>query len=136
MVGAVKGFRNSNGARLGIAALLILAWLFASNHCALGAMGKPEQHSHCCAHESDTGSPPDHSSTKCCEGMAAPLPVLTAAPDARFFFVDFDYAAHEVVVPEAPVCDRIATGPAPPPGSFIEYVLKHCIPANAPPRVA
>jgi hypothetical protein len=136
MVEFVKGFRNSNGICLGIAALLIFSWLFAANHCALGAMGKPGQHSQCCAHESNKSKLPDHSSTKCCEAMAAPLPPLAMAPDSRFFSADFDYTAYEVVVPEAPASDRVAIGPAPPPGSFIEYVLKRCIPANAPPRVA
>jgi hypothetical protein len=136
MVEFVKRFRNSKGICLGIAALLIFTWLFAANHCAFGAMGKPEHHSHCCAHESDKGKLPEHSSTKCCEAMAAPLPVPAMAPDARFFFADLTYSCPLLVLPEAPVTDRIATGPAPPPGSFIEYVLKRCIPANAPPRVA
>lgn len=106
--------------RLPVVAVLAMAWMVASNHCAIASLtgGHPQEHS-CCKKEKPSSNQP--CAEKCCNGLAAPVPVADTV--------------------HSPVCPLIATLPDPvealahgyvrsfdsglaPPGRVVSYFVE------------
>jgi hypothetical protein len=122
-----------------VIAIVAVAWLFASNHCAF-AVAEPASEHLCC--HSDKGAPrlPD-SSTQCCKALAAPVPNAIAAPEVHWEELQPAWLQAEQVVAsvETPIlavdlpCD---TGPPRRALSFALLILNRSLLAHAPPHFA
>jgi len=128
--------------KLAVAAVAVLAWLTASNHCLLGVVGHLAGQvpaCHCQDHSQTTGHPGNGTMLACCQGLQSTNsefaellvtfhPVLTAIQ--LFALTDpIGWAAQKRVWP------LIDTGPQ-FADSFIETVLRRSHPENAPPLAA
>ncbi|MDD5199868.1 MAG: hypothetical protein PHC88_08695 [Terrimicrobiaceae bacterium] len=114
-----------------VALLAIFAWIIASNHCALAAVGHPAKHS--CCHEPCGGKPV----TQCCEAFNVPMPDQASAPAVHLHalgaaWTDATNASAFGDDPAALVSSACATGP-PPGAGFAETVLNRSLLAHAPP---
>lgn len=118
-----------------VVAILSLAWLFASNHCAIASMmgGHAKGEHSCCAKEKSSKDPVP-CAEKCCKGMSVPVPVaeLFFAPDltAVCFLSDVTPVLPQVIVSEC------LSGLSPPGRCgefFVEYVLGRSQQPLAPP---
>ena len=76
--------RQSRAPIVTIVSIVIAAWLFASNHCALAALASATQQAsaHDCCH-SENGKTPERS-LQCCDALNAPSPTPTIAPVVQF----------------------------------------------------
>lgn len=129
-----------------ISLVVLGAWLFASNHCAIAdMMPKPEQAeaSHC--HPSPDAPPQEEKErecdgSKCCKSLSAPSLAFAksvASYDATLFVaISFPAFAQQPLgcEREAAIAE-IDTGP-PRTASFAESVLQRSILAHAPPSLA
>ena len=119
-----------------LAALLMVGWLLASNHCALGFMAAEPQAAACPGcHANGAEKPAPAGGIKdCCHtllGVPADTSKTTVHYDATLFtlivFTVFDSE------PTAEVATRVcATGP-PEARSFSELVLQRSLHSHAPP---
>jgi hypothetical protein len=78
----VTKFRQSRGFAVAIITTLVVAWLFASNHCALAAVENPATSAsdHACCHSDKGTSQLPGQTVQCCKALAAPIPDALAAP--------------------------------------------------------
>jgi hypothetical protein len=110
-----------------------VAWLVASNHCAVATLATFAKADHSCCHKAPPASP--QPSTECCEAFNVPIPDSAAAPVVHFSELKPAWIEElEIAMPRAsfvPVLER-ATGP-PPACQPLEILLGRCIPAHAPP---
>lgn len=120
--------------------MMIFAWLFLSNHCALSAIAQQMQTDHCAnceAHSSRPHQEPVSHEMPCCQTAK---PVLPAHADAPAYdlsaFSPAPFAVSEFLnsgLLESPLA--VSGFDSDPPGaqSFAENVLQRSIPAHAPP---
>lgn len=121
---------------LAVILLVMVAWVFASNHCAIGAMAVAAG-DHACCHQSDASSAPE-TVMECCQSLSAPLPAVAAAPVATLFAVQPAWTVLEPLVPPLrEVPSAISFFLHGPPGvvPFAELVLNQSLLAHAPPVV-
>ena len=141
MNGFVTKFRQSRGFAVAIITTVAVAWLFASNHCALAAVESPAKAAaeHACCH-SDKGAAqtPGHS-TQCCKALAAPVPNAIAAPAVHLQELQPAWlqAARVEASAEVPISAvDLASATGPPRGalSFALLILNRSLLAHAPPH--
>ena len=139
--GALKSRPLNYPVRLSTVVLLMIAWLVATNHCALGLMGEAREgqpeHSHCCAgRATPTQDTPAEERRECCKTIhAASVPDTVAAKfDAtkvqlqQFVLVASTFEAAQRTLP------GLASEHGPPIAvSFAESVLQRSLFAHAPP---
>ncbi len=112
----------------------MVAWMFASNHCAIGAMMAAAD-DHACCHQSETSSGPV---MECCHALSAPLPAAVVIPVSGQFVL---LAAWEEVfflscaVLENPAAVLVSAQGPPGAFAFAELVLNRSLLAHAPPVV-
>ena len=137
----MKTIRHSTPLRALVAAVLMAAWLVASNHCAIGLMkpvpGTAAIHASChgCKSEPMKPQPASGQDRECCKALQG-MPADTAKVDVKyaaalFTLVDFAVTAMPpAVVPlTMPALD---TGP-PRSISFAERILQQSLLSHAPP---
>jgi hypothetical protein len=118
--------------RLPVLTVLGLAWMVASNHCAIAALAGGHPEPSCCKKEKTTDS--SACAEKCCGGLAAPVPVADVVHSPGFPLLatlpDLPDAIMRVVALE------FHSGLAPPGrgGSFfVEFVVSGSHQPMAPP---
>ena len=119
--------------RVFVVAILSLAWLLASNHCAIASLtgGHAKDEHSCCAKENPVKSS-SSCAESCCDKMAAPL----KAADAHFAPGLAMIAILTEVLPQIPVpADAVGSSGLSPPGGgfFISSVLGCSQHSLAPP---
>jgi hypothetical protein len=141
MNGFVTKFRQSRGFAVAIITTIAVAWLFASNHCALAAVespAKPAPEHACCHSDKGASQPPGHA-VQCCKALAAPVPGTIAAPTVHFQELQpaWSQAARIEASEEAPILAiDFASDSGPPRGalSFALLILNRSLLAHAPPH--
>ena len=142
----MKTFRHrSQPLRAFVVAVLMTAWLVASNHCAIGLMkpvpGTAAVHAvcHACQSEPMKPQPASGGDRECCKalrGLPADMAKLDVKYDASLFtLLDLvALAAPSAAAPQtAPqTASALATGP-PRSLSFAELILQRSLLAHAPP---
>ena len=136
---------NFLAVRVAVSLIAILAWLAASNHCAIGAtdpshVANAPAHAHCpghhSSHEGDRGD-----EMECCKSF--PPASVDAGKnlvsyDSNFFVLQL-YLVSALLAPESSASDlrplELDTGP-PFSFSFVESVLQRSLLAHAPPSLA
>ena len=121
-------------ARLSILAVLVSAWLLASNHCAIIALVGLNQKKHlCCKPESFAGDG-KRCAEKCCKGLSAPVRFVDSVPSPFFFLVA---TLSEVLNFTEDLAAFHFCGGLPPlersPSFFVECVAGESQRSNAPP---
>jgi hypothetical protein len=138
MNGFVTKFRQSRGFVVAIITTVALAWLFASNHCALAAVESPARE-HVCCHSDRGASHPPHHAMQCCKGLTAPVPNAVVAPAVQLQELQPAWlqAARVEASAEAPILAiDFASDIGPPRGalSIALLILNRSLLAHAPPR--
>jgi hypothetical protein len=140
MNGFVTKFRQSRGLAVAIVTTVAVAWLFASNHCALAAVESPAKLAaeHACCHSNKGASQLPGHPTQCCKALAAPVPNAIAAPTVHLQELQpaWFQAARVQASADAPILDvDFASDTGPPRGalSFALLVLNRSLLAHAPP---
>ena len=138
----MKAFRHhSSPLRAFVVAVLMTAWLVASNHCAFGLM-KPaartaEAHAVChnCQSLPIKQQPAPGGDRECCKALRG-LPADSAKVDVKYdasLFALLDFAVMSEPAAQAPQTTRaLDTGP-PHSLSFAELILQRSLLAHAPP---
>ena len=130
-----------------VSAVAVLAWLAASNHCAVASL-RPvasvatEGHEHCPGHEAPAKKGKDGGcdGRNCCKSLFAPVTALAKNPVtyAATSFVARDYPENSGTLPreqhDAPISE-LDTGP-PYCRTFAQLVLQHSVRTHAPPLFA
>ena len=115
-----------------VVAILSLAWLVASNHCAIASLtGGHAKADHSCCNK-DKPAKSSSCAAACCSKMAAPV----KAADSLFPPVSALVATLSDALPLMPVriCPESASGLSPPGGGFfVSFVLGCSQQALAPP---
>jgi hypothetical protein len=138
MNGLVTKLRQSRGFAVAIITTVAVAWLFASNHCALAAVESPaKEHAGC--HSDKGASQPLGHSTQCCKALAAPVPNAIAAPAVHLQELQPAWlqAARVEASAEAPILAvDSASDTGPPRGAlgFALLILNRSLLAHAPPH--
>ena len=127
-----------------VVAVLMTAWLVASNHCAIGLMkpapGTVAVHTTChsCMSEPSKPQPASGGDRECCKALQG-LPADMAKVDAKYdasLFTLLDFAVAALSSPAAsPDVRALDTGP-PRAVSFAERILQRSLHAHAPPFAA
>jgi hypothetical protein len=138
MVKLKMKFRKSRGYAAAVTAIVAVAWLFASNHCAFAAAEPASEHV-CCHSEKGTPKVPGYS-TQCCKALAAPVPHAIAAPEvhlkelqpAWFRVARVEASAEKPILALDLVYD---TGPPQDVLSFALLILNCSLLAHAPPNL-
>lgn len=116
-----------------VVAILSLAWLVASNHCAIASLtGGHAKAEHSCCSKNKPGKSSPSCAESCCEKMAAPVKAAETFFAPELVLV----ATLSVLLPQVPVpiCPENSCGPSPPGGSFfVSFVLGCGQHALAPP---
>jgi hypothetical protein len=141
MNGVVTKFRQSRGFAATIIAIIAVAWLFASNHCALAAvesLAKPAS-GHACCHSAKEASQRPGQAKQCCEALAAPVPTAIAAPAVHLHELQPVWlkAARVEASAESPILAVDFASDTGPPGgalSFALLILNRSLLAHAPPH--
>ncbi|HEY5811257.1 MAG TPA: hypothetical protein VIT23_01220 [Terrimicrobiaceae bacterium] len=141
MNGFVTNFRQSRAFAVAIITTLALAWIFASNHCALAvveSLAKPASQHVCCHSDKDSSQFPGYS-TQCCKALAAPVPNAITAPAVHLQELQSAWlqSARAEASAEVPILAvDFATDTGPPRGalSFALLILNRSLLAHAPPR--
>ncbi|MGA7216570.1 MAG: hypothetical protein WBX20_20390 [Terrimicrobiaceae bacterium] len=129
-------FRQSRRFAVAVIAILAVAWLFASNHCALAAAEPASEH--LCCH-SDKAPRHPGSSMPCCKALAAPIPNAIVAPEVPWGELQPVWLrAAQVVAPaETPILAvalAIDSGPPRRALSFALLILNRSLLSHAPPH--
>jgi hypothetical protein len=113
----------------------MVAWVFASNHCALATLAAAADE-HACCHQADQ-APERESMTECCHALSAPLPAVAAAPSGQLHALFPAWSRYEepVVAPQVPVAVLLSMHGPPGVIAFAEQVLNRSLLAHAPPVV-
>lgn len=116
----------------------MLAWLGATNHCALASDAfRAQAPEHQCCGEHESGG--QHKSPlACCQGLQAPSAPFAKSPvslDALSFVPTLYFVTVALLLPAPNLV--AAAGDTGPPGvfSFAESILQRSILAHAPPLV-
>ena len=138
----MKSFRrHSSHLRALVVAVLMTAWLVASNHCAIGLMkpaaGTTAAHSvcHACKSEPMKPQPASGGERECCKALQA-MPADAAKADVKYdatLFTLLDFVVTVAPAAAAPQTTRaLDTGP-PRSISFAELILQRSLLSHAPP---
>ncbi len=117
-----------------------VAWMFASNHCAIAATALAAKASeHSCCHKDGAEHKAPHNSSQCCEAFNVPVPDQVSAPVLKLCELP-PVGIPSLAIADVPAPDLSIPGflsAAGPPGleSFSELVLQKSLPAHAPPVV-
>lgn len=132
----MRKLRQSRAHLMTIVAVVIAAWLVASNHCALAALTSAnESNDHACCH-SEKDESPTHD-VQCCNSLTVPTPENAVAPVVHLTELTPVWQPAplsllsdlHVEVVAVPISD---TGP-PGSESFAIIVLNRSLLAHAPP---
>jgi len=128
--------RQSRWTLSAIALVAAIAWLFASNHCAIAAVSQAAKAAdHSCCHKAAESKAP-HQPSQCCEAFNVPVPDQAAAPVVKLHELPLAWvpalAVETELVSWVPSVSLSDTGP-PSAGFFTELVLQKNLPAHAPP---
>jgi hypothetical protein len=141
MNGFVAKFRQSRGFVVAIIMTVAVAWLFASNHCALAAVESPAKPAseHTCCHSGKGASQPPGHAMQCCKALAAPVPNVIGAPAVHLQELQpaWFQASRVQASAEAPILAvDTASDTGPPRGalSFAVLILNRSLLAHAPPH--
>jgi hypothetical protein len=118
-----------------LVAVIALAWLAASNHCALAALVDLRKASHACCHETDPGGQPPQSTMQCCNTFHVTVPAPAALPAVQLHALRPAWleASSIPVIVSMPACAEFcATGP-PRALGFAETILNRSLLSHAPP---
>jgi hypothetical protein len=132
--------RQSRGFAVTIITTVALAWISASNHCALAVvrtLAKPA-FEHACCHSDKGASQPSGHAMQCCKALAAPVPNAIAAPAVQLqeLHPAWLQAARVEASATAPILAiDFASDIGPPRGalSFALLILNRSLLAHAPP---
>ena len=138
----MKTFRHhSSPFRALLIAVLMTAWLVASNHCAIGLMkpapGTAAVHAgcHACQSEPMKPQPASGGDRECCKALQG-MPADTAKVEVKYdapLFTQLDFVVTVVPSSAAPqTASALATGP-PRSISFAELILQRSLLSHAPP---
>lgn len=141
MNGVVTKLRQSGAFAVAITTTLALAWIFASNHCALAvveSLARPASE-HVCCHSDKDPSQPLGLAVQCCKALAAPVPDAIAAPTVHLqelqpAWLQSARAEASAAVPILAVDFATDTGPPRGALSFALLILNRSLLAHAPPR--
>ena len=134
--------RHSKLSLMGVLSLLFVAWMTASNHCALAAAPTWNHAAveHKCCHKDGPAAPSHEQPNECCQALGATLPLVATAPAAdlssfslvwEISFLSADFSAET-----RPVWSPLAAATGPPGGNlWTDVLLKRAAPAHAPPVV-
>ncbi len=119
-----------------LVAIIALAWLGASNHCALAALEGVRSASHACCREDGKPAPKSQSTMQCCDTFNLTIPATVAAPVGPLHALRPAWL--EVSPLPIAACTRSgsefhATGP-PRVFGFAETVLNRSLLSHAPPH--
>jgi hypothetical protein len=135
----MKVLRSGKFAMTTIAAIL-LAWTFASNHCAWESL-RSHSPANSAGHECCDKKSPQPTSPKtlvtCCDSMKVPLPAVAMAPATNWLALEpaWPETAATLSLPE-PVAPSSRANESPPQAeSFSELVLCRSLLSHAPPFV-
>jgi hypothetical protein len=127
---------------LTIAVVAVLAWITGTNHCFLGHPSEPQNGTapvcQCPGHSGAPGSAHHDPSAMlgCCQGLLSSNVELAEAKAFPLLVAIQLLAIGHLTLPKAPqgisVHREYDTGP-PSAGFFVEIVLRHSLPENAPP---
>ena len=141
MNGFVTKFRQSRAFAVAIITPVILAWIFASNHCALAVVESLAKAAseHACCHSDKEAPHPLGSSTQCCEALAAPVPNAIAAPAVHWqelqpAWLQTERAEGSAGVPISALDFAPNTGPPLRALTFALLILNRSLLAHAPPH--
>ena len=138
----MKNFRHHpSPLRAFVVALLMAAWLVASNHCAFGLMKRTPQtagvHAGChnCKSEPAKPQPASGGERECCKALQG-MPADTAKVEAKYdtaLFALLDFAL--TAVPSAVAAQAVVACDTGPPRalSFAERILQRSVLSHAPP---
>ena len=118
-------------------AVVAPAWFLASNHCALTAMENPRiDGRHDCCHSEKEPAQSKGQSARCCEDLAAPMPVAAAAPALHLKELPLYCAGQIEPLVAASLAVGFSEGAGPPQGvpCFAVLVLNRSLLSHAPPR--
>jgi hypothetical protein len=137
----VTKLRRSRAFAVAVTATAAIAWLFASNHCALAAVESPAKPAseHVCCHSGKGAAQPLGRSTQCCKALAAPVPNAVVAPTVHLHELRpaWFQAARVEASAESPILVvDFASATGPPRGalSFALLILNRSLLAHAPPH--
>jgi hypothetical protein len=122
--------------RIAVILLVMVAWVFASNHCAIAAISAAAAE-HACCHQSDS-VPASDTMMSCCQSLNAPLPAVATAPVTQLFALHPAWVELAVLSPqvrEIPVAFSFCSHGPPGVVPFAEQVLNRSLLAHAPPVV-
>lgn len=136
---AVKLFRQFHFPRPSLVAVLMVAWLVATNHCAMGLMRSASTakggHAHCHGGDSKKDQPPGDV-RECCKALHVGLPgaKVEAKWDASQFAVQVVALIQIFAEPTEPQPGVMVFDHGPPRAlSFAESVLQRSLLGHAPP---
>jgi hypothetical protein len=121
--------------RLAVILAVMVAWAFASNHCALATLAAATD-GHACCHRADQ-APDRETMTECCQALNAPLPAVASAPVGFLHALFPAWSETKRTLCPAPTSDPAPRSTHGPPGviAFAEQVLNRSLLAHAPPVV-
>jgi hypothetical protein len=139
--GFVIKLRQRRGFAVTIITTVAVAWIFASNHCALAAvesLAKPASE-HACCHSEKGESQPRGYAMQCCKALAAPVPNAIAAPAVQLQELQpawLQAGRVEASIEASILAIDFASDIGPPPDalSFALLILNRSLLAHAPPR--
>ena len=136
--------RHSSPLRTLVVAVLMTAWLVASNHCAIGLM-KPaagtaatQSVCHSCKSEPSKPQPASGGDRECCKALQG-MPADTVKADVKYNEALFTLVDFVVMAEPSAAAPQTASEPAtgPPPSiSFAELILQRSLLTHAPPFAA
>ncbi len=133
----VQIFRHSTSPlRALLAALLMVGWLLASNHCALGFMPAEPQAAACPGCHADGADKPAPAGEikDCCHALLG-VPADAGKVSAKYDPTHFTLIVFAVLdfEPTAEVAGRVCAADPPGARSFSELVLHRSLHSHAPP---
>ncbi len=132
-------------ARSAVFAVVLAAWLLASNHCLAACLqfvttAVAEEHAHCGSQETPANEKPanDCDSSSCCTALSAVSPAAKSAGYDALAFITKEYPVGSYLAPGSEHYTLLAKLDTGPPGasSFAERVLQRSLLAHAPPLSA
>ena len=144
MIAPVTLWKSSATWRCATTALMLVAWLVLTNHCALGLMQSRTDAvaAHDCCHPHSGADPapatPDETPLHCCKTVkATPSQPGHTGEFSAPLLADFLLAVTMVIAPVAATPTHAEVGIHGPPGliTFAERVLQQSLLSHAPPSV-
>ena len=139
---SVKAFRANTRVRIAVVIATLLSWVVLFNHCALGGMNRSPSAHQCCGKSAPAQNDGNHDGGRvmeCCKTIRATVAdghFAVQAPESPFPLPAEFSSASEILrganIPLVP----LATGPPDSGGFFTTVLLKHSLPALAPPIAA